>query len=257
MKRSGYKIAIAILTVIVIIQAIVIFGARPKKKAEVPAGVKGLIAIVLDDWGYNLNNVGIAEEIKYPLTASVLPDLSYSSEVAQELHSRGFEIILHLPMEPSEKRRLERNTIMAGMSEQAIKDIIDEDLAALVYVKGVSNHMGSKVTATPETMRIVLKTLKAKHLYFFDSFVSSRSVAYDLAKKSGVKTAKRDIFLDNEENPSYIRAQLNKLKSRARKYGRAIGIGHDRPNTLRVLKEVMPQMADEGYKFVFLSEMVK
>jgi len=40
-------------------------------------------------------------------------------------------------------------------------------------------------------------------------------------------------------------------------YGHAIGIGHDRKVTLEVLKEVMPELDREGFKFVFVSELVK
>jgi polysaccharide deacetylase 2 family uncharacterized protein YibQ len=39
--------------------------------------------------------------------------------------------------------------------------------------------------------------------------------------------------------------------------GWAIGIGHDRRNTLEVLKEEMPKLEKEGYKFVYVSELVK
>jgi polysaccharide deacetylase 2 family uncharacterized protein YibQ len=40
-------------------------------------------------------------------------------------------------------------------------------------------------------------------------------------------------------------------------YGQAIGIGHDRKITLEVLKEVMPSIEKEGYKFVFVSELIR
>ena len=66
---------------------------------------------------------------------------------------------------------------------------------------------------------------------------------------------RRDVFLDNVEESGYIKQQINKLKSKARSRGFAIGIGHDRKVTLEVLREVMPQLSKEGYKFVFLSEL--
>ena len=96
---------------------------RPKKVIKIPAILKGKIAIVIDDWGYNLDNLYLLGQIKYPFTASVLPGLGYSKAVAAELHKRGFQIILHLPMEPHEKYRLEKNTILASMDEQAIINI--------------------------------------------------------------------------------------------------------------------------------------
>jgi hypothetical protein len=69
--------------------------------------------------------------------------------------------------------------------------------------------------------------------------------------------ANRDVFLDNREEPEYIMGQINKLKNIAKVYGRAIGIGHDRKVTLEVLKGAMPELEKEGYKFVFVSELLR
>lgn len=258
MKQQKYKIAILILSLVIIIQAIfIIILIRPKKIPKVGVVIKGKIAIVLDDWGYNLNNLYILDQIRYPLTISVLPNLSYSKAVAEGLHRRGFEIVLHLPMEPKEKFRLEKNTIMISMDEPMIRDILVQDLAGVPYAKGVSNHMGSRAIEEPRVTEIIFKELKKRNLYFLDTLVSSESVGFDLAHKMRIGFAKRDVFLDNNQDPTYIKGQIYKLKTRARIYGQAIGIGHDRKITLEVLKELMPQLVKEGYKFVFVSELVK
>ena len=255
-KEQRYKITITILSIIIVLQGVFIILSRPKKVPTRPVAIKGKIAIVIDDWGYNINNLNIVDQIKYPFTASILPNLSYSNRVARELHSRSFEIILHLPMEPQERYRLEKNTIMTAENEGLIKNIIGRDLANIVYAKGVSNHMGSRATEDYRTMEIVFKELKKRHLYFLDSMVSSKSVCFSLARKIGLDFAKRDVFLDNTEDPVYIRGQIYKLKMKSKYYGQAIGIGHDRRVTLEVLKEVMPELEKEGYKLVFLSELV-
>lgn len=253
-----YKIAILILSLVIIFQWVFITKiSRPKKIPKVALAVKGKIAIVIDDWGYNLNNLYILDQIKYPLTASVLPNLNYSKTVAEELHRRGIEIILHLPMEPHEKYRLEKNTIMTSMDDSGIKNILAQDLASVLNAKGVSNHMGSRATEDVRTMEILFKELKKRHLYFLDSIVSSQSICADLARKIGVRFIKRGVFLDNQEEPGYIKNQIYKLKIKARAFGQAVGIGHDRKVTLEVLKETMPELEKEGYRFVFVSELVK
>ena len=261
MKRySIYRILTLILSLAVIIETILLIHLwiiRPKKIIKIPAIPKGKIAIVIDDWGYNLDNLYLLDQIKYPLTASVLPRLDYSKPVASELHKRGFQILLHLPMEPHEKFRLEKNTILASMSGQEIINIIDQDLADIHYAIGVSNHMGSKATEDLRTMSTVLNELKRRNLFFLDSFVSPKTICSDLAAKLHVGFAKRDVFLDNREEPEYIKGQIYKLKRKADMYGRAIGIGHDRKITLQVLKETMPELEREGYKLVFVSELVK
>lgn len=259
-SSQKYKIAILILSLLVIFQWLFIFLiSRPKKIAEAPPppAIKGKIAVVIDDWGYNLHNLALIGKIKYPLTISVLPGLAYSRGVAEELHKRGFEIILHLPLQPKEKLRLEKNTIITSMDETAIKNILKQDLTHIKYASGVSNHMGSMVTEDSRTMEIILKELKKRNLYFLDSLVSSDSVCFDLAKDLRLGFAKRDVFLDNTEDPEYIRGQIHKLKTRCVAFGQAIGIGHDRKVTLEVLKEAMPVLEKEGYEFVFVSDLVK
>lgn len=255
-----YKRIIFILSIILIIETVLLiclWFTRPKKIPPAPLVIKGKIAIVIDDWGYNLNNLPLLEEIQYPLTISVLPNLNYSRTIAAELHQRGFQIILHLPLEPQEKTRLEKNTIMTSMDETAIRNILKQDLDNVPYACGVSNHMGSKATEDTRTMGIIFKELKKRRLYFLDSFVSPESICFDLAHKMYLGFAKRDVFLDNIEDPQYIKSQIYKLKIRARVYGQAIGICHDRRTTLQVLKEVMPQIEKEGYKFVFVSDLIR
>lgn len=262
-RNKKYKIAILILAAVVLVETILLVYSglarfkRARKVAPPLVPLKGKIAVVIDDWGYNLNNIPALEQIKHPLTMAVLPNLDYSESVSQQLYKMGFEIILHLPMEPYEKYRLEKNTIMTAMKESEIINILSQDLANVARAKGVSNHMGSRATANEQTMKIVLKELKERKLYFLDSFVSVNSVVSRLAAKMVLGFAKRDIFLDNKLDPGYIRAQIEKLKVRARVYGYAIGIGHARKVTLEVLKEVMPDIEKEGYKFVFISELVK
>jgi polysaccharide deacetylase 2 family uncharacterized protein YibQ len=186
-----------------------------------------------------------------------LPRLDYSKVIADELHKRRLEIILHLPLEPYEKVRLENNTIMVSMDEPAIKNILAGDLKNIPYVRGVSNHMGSKATEDLRIMKILFREFKKRNLYFLDSLVSAETVGFDLAHKMGLAFGKRDIFLDNKKEAQYIKGQINKIKIIAKVYGQAIGIGHDQKVTLEVLKEAMPEIEKEGYKFVFVSELVK
>ncbi len=215
------------------------------------------IAIVIDDWGYSLNNLPIAKQIKQPLTCAILPNLKNTSLVMQNLNRLGFEIILHLPMEPKEKYNLEKDTISVGLSAAAVEKIFTKDLISVSLAKGVSNHMGSRVSEDMRSSALVIAEVKRRKLYFFDSFVTDQSVFPVLARQAKIRFAQRDVFLDNQNDSVYIKGQLLKLKKLAHKQGYAIGIGHDRKNTLNVLKEMLPQMEKDGYQFVFLSQVAR
>jgi uncharacterized protein len=256
MKNKSF-IIIALIFILLLFVALILtplYKKAPVKKVPVAGG---RIAIVIDDWGYHLNNLAIVQEIKQPITCAVLPNLKNSGLVAGELNRLGFEIILHLPMEPKERYRLENNTITAKMNAEGIRNIFEKDLASVIFAKGVSNHMGSRITEDEKVSTLVMAEAKKRNLYFLDSFVTAKSVCRKIARKIKIRFAKRDVFLDNQDNPEYIRRQVLELKNLSRKQGMAIGIGHDRKNTLMVLKEMLGALEGEGYKFVFVSELAK
>lgn len=258
-SRFNYKLIIVILCITIALETLWIISLLRQTKKILPKRVLGKIAIVLDDWGYNLDDLDLLEEIKYPLNISVLPNLAYSQDLAKKIIKKDRELILHLPLEPqsNEYLRLEHDTIMTDMQPPKIREILLKAIKDVPYIKGVSNHMGSKATQDLRTMQVIFKELKKKRLYFLDSQVSPNSVNADLARKMRIKFVKRDVFLDNEERPDYIKGQLMLLRLKALRNGEAVGIGHDRRVTLQVLKEVIPIFAREGFKFVFVSELAK
>lgn len=256
MKNKAVVISVIAVSFLIFI-ALILSAVNKKPPFKKEIALKGKIAIVIDDWGYHLNNLETVGRIKQRLTCAVLPNLINTEAAARKLHNSGFEIILHLPMEPKERYRLENNTVTLGMDARQIGGILKKGLASVRFAKGVSNHMGSRVTEDNIMSALILAEVKKNKLYFLDSFVTARSGCPALAKKMKVKFAKRDVFLDNLDDPEYIKGQLLKLKSLANKKGKAIGIGHDRANTLRVLKEFLPRIEKEGYKFVFVSEVAE
>jgi len=220
--------------------------------------IKGKIAIVLDDWGYSFEYFDLVRSIRQPLTLAILPNLPYSQRIAVEAKKKGFEVILHLPMEPypREDLVLEKDTIMTDMDDLTIDDIVSKQIKRIPYASGVNNHMGSKATEDSRVMRVVFEELKKQNLYFLDS-VTSNSVCPIVAQEVKINFTKRDVFLDNENDPEYIKSQIIKLKEEAEVRGYAIGIGHARRVTLEVLREIMPKLQKEGFKFVTASELAR
>ncbi|MBU1999081.1 MAG: divergent polysaccharide deacetylase family protein, partial [Candidatus Omnitrophica bacterium] len=248
------------LSAVIIIQGIVIFKLLAGKKIKQTKPIEKaapMIAIVIDDWGYNLNNLNILARMNYPITCAILPNLNYSINLIRDIHKFGKETILHLPLEPHEKFRLEKNTILTTMDENQIIAILGANLDNIPELKGVSNHMGSLATEDPRIMGIVLRELKKRGLYFLDSLVSAHSISKKIAVETGIAFAKRDIFLDNLNEAPYIKQQFHKLKQKASLYGNAIGIGHDRRITLSTLAELIPEAQKEGFEFVFVSDLAK
>ena len=226
--------------------------ARPLK----PEGAK--IAIVLDDFGYNINNLDLLFGITSPLTISILPNLAYSERIAEGAGKRNFEIILHLPLEPHDETvRLEEGTIMVGMSREEINNLLAKAIKSVPGLKGISNHMGSKAMENRILMKGVFAELQKRGLYFLDNLVADKSVCREISLETGLRTVARSVFLDNESDESYIEKQLLHTADLAAKTGWAIGVGHDKLHTIQVLTKVLPRLEKAGFKFVYVSELVR
>src|SRR5208283_3323545 len=95
---------------------------------------------------------------------------------------------------------------------------------------------GSLATSNPRIMALVLAYLKSHGLFYIDSYTSKNSIGFKMAKKMNVPSNRRNVFLDNEENETYVQKQLDLLVATAFRDGSAIGIGHiTKPVTIKVL----------------------
>lgn len=220
---------------------------------------KGTIAIIIDDVG----NRPVARtrdfiRLPYALTFAVLPGHVQSEQIAREAREAGKDVIVHLPMEPLERRPdLEPHTVMTSMDDEAIRDLTAHDLDAVPGALGANNHMGSKATEDPRVMRAVLEVLRSRDMFFIDSRTSGKSVAESTAHDLGVLTARRSIFLDNESSALSIGGQVREAARIAEREGAVIAVGHDRGETYRVLAEMLPELEGEGYRICSARELVR
>jgi polysaccharide deacetylase 2 family uncharacterized protein YibQ len=191
------------------------------------------------------------------LAAGCLVEVSAARE-RDRPGSRRREILLHLPMEPQGYPETDPGSqaVMVGMSRAEIETRLERALAALDRVTGVNNHMGSAATSDRATMQNLCEALQGRGLLFLDSLTTARSVAYEVARESGLPALRNRIFLDyDNEDEEKIAAHLEKLVDAARSSGFAVGIGHPHRATARVLAREIPRLAAEGVVFVTVSEM--
>jgi len=212
-------------------------ATRPKKPGKKPLTGKPLVAIVIDDMGYRQNTGRALLALDLPLSFAFLPFTPFSAELQQEAQTKGRDILLHLPLEPVDpKWNPGPGALTSAMDAKTMTSLFDADLHAVPKAIGINNHMGSRFTANPQAMRALLPLVRARNLFFLDSVTTSQSVAYDLALEMGVKAERRTVFLDNDQNPDKIIAQLDLLVQLAGEHGQAIGIGHPHPATVEALR---------------------
>jgi polysaccharide deacetylase 2 family uncharacterized protein YibQ len=105
-------------------------------------------------------------------------------------------------------------------------------------------------------MATVAGFLKENHGYFLDSVTTPKSAIVGAAKAAGIPWARRRVFLDNVDQVDAVRKQLFEAVALARKQGSCIAIGHPRPNTLAVLKEEGPSLAQNGIVLLKVSDLL-
>jgi len=216
------------------------------------------VAIVFDDLGRDLAAADRLLATGEAITFSVLPLRPHSVETAERVHAAGEEVLLHLPMEPQAYPRIRPGPggLLVSMDETALRRQLDEDLAAVPFIDGVNNHMGSRLTEEAAPMAVVMEQLAARRLFFLDSRTTAHSVAVEAAAEAGIPWLARDIFLDNSQTPETIAAQFDKLIDLALTRGHAIAIGHPHPATLDALDAALPRLREAGIAVVPLADLL-
>ncbi|CAN7570281.1 divergent polysaccharide deacetylase family protein [Paenibacillus sp. LjRoot56] len=236
--------------------------AEPDVIPQQPAGaITKKVAIVIDDFGNNME--GTAEMLKLPIpfTVAVMPFLPSTKQDAQLAHDRGLEVILHLPMEPvrGKKSWLGPGAITTDLSSEEIHKRIVAAIDDVPYAIGINNHMGSKATADERVMKILIEICKERNLILLDSRTTPKSLIGKIADSRGVPHADNQLFFDDLYTYSHINKQMVRLKKLIHEKDEVIAIGHVGPpgkKTAHVIHEAIPSIQKEA-TFVPISQMVK
>lgn len=215
------------------------------------------IAIIIDDVGYDRNMANRFMSLQIPVTLSILPASPHAKAIADKATKHHTEVMLHLPMEPEEYPKIDPgpDALLLRMAPDELLRTLEINLAAVPHVRGVNNHMGSRLTAAEPQMNQVFTILKKRDLFFIDSRTSSKSRCRSAARLLKVPFAERDVFLDHVQSRSQVRKQVERLFRIADRHGAAIGIGHPHKVTIEVLEEVIPAVR-KNYNWTHASAMV-
>jgi polysaccharide deacetylase 2 family uncharacterized protein YibQ len=214
------------------------------------------LAIIIDDLGNDRQAAETLFQIPFPLTVSVLPHLQHSAEISEEASRRGYQVMLHIPIEAPAGAKAENIELRPAMEPQEVTNVVQRMLETVPQAEGANNHQGSLGTSDTALMDAIMTALRERDLYFVDSRTTTATVAYTAARRAHVRTASRDVFLDDTEEVSAIRHQLELVVRDAKEHGSAIAIGHPHPTTLQVLAEELPKLQREGVSLVFASQVV-
>jgi polysaccharide deacetylase 2 family uncharacterized protein YibQ len=218
----------------------------PKTKPAVPTKLPR-VAIIIDDIGYDKIIAQEFLDLDAVLTFSILPYSTYDKRIARLAHSRGFDVMLHLPMEPNEYPLINPGpgVLLTSMSPDQLINQLNEDLDAVPFINGVNNHMGSKMTAIAPQLNQIFSILKKRGLFFIDSRTTVNTLCGPSADLLQVPFAQKDVFIDHIPKPDFVRKTIHRLIKIAEHHGEAVGIAHPHAVTYEVLREMLPELKEK------------
>jgi polysaccharide deacetylase 2 family uncharacterized protein YibQ len=221
----------------------------------------GCLAIIIDDFGQDRAGVKEMMTIYRRLTFAVMPFLEYSQSDAEAAHKKGYEVIVHLPMEPNHGKMswVGPRPILAGMNRKVAEQIVREAFENVPYAVGANIHMGSKASGEEDVISGILDVIKEKDMYFVDSRTADKPISKELADTKRVLCFERDIFIDEGRTKEGIKKQLKKTEEIISRKGKAVVIGHVGPEggkaTAEAISEMLPEFDRKNIRLVFVSEL--
>ena len=195
------------------------------------------VAIIIDDMGHHelLGEELLALPIE--LNYSFLPYAPYTRKLERLAHRAEKTVLLHLPLQPKGNKWDPGPGALTTVDlPQVQKNKLEKCLEEVPHAIGVNNHMGSLYTENQLAMTRLIWEIGDRNLFFVDSYTSSKSVGLPIAQRLDVKSARRNVFLDNILDKKKICAQLDKLINIAERRGVGIGIAHPHRETVEALR---------------------
>jgi polysaccharide deacetylase 2 family uncharacterized protein YibQ len=213
------------------------------------------VAIIIDDIGYRKSDV---QSLYLPgnISYAVLPHTPYGKMLALQAKAKNNDVILHIPMEASNGKKLGPGALTSEMNEDKIRYTLKNAFAEVPFALGINNHMGSKLTQLYDPMAWTMQFLKERNLIFVDSMTTHKSQAESVAKRFGVPSLHRHIFLDNELTHEYISKQFMQLIKDAQTYNSVVAIAHPHPQTVDSLVKLLPLLAQYNIELVPISSLL-
>lgn len=222
-----------------------------------PAGTPR-IAIVIDDLGPNSRGSHAVIALPAPLTLAFLPYAGEVARMAEQARRAGHEVLVHMPMEPvAASVDPGPGALRVVLPADALRHRIADGLGRISGHVGLNNHMGSRFTADPRAMAVLMDEVSRRGLLFLDSRTTVETVAEIQARARGVPFVARDVFLDNDQSADKVEAKLAETERVARRKGFAVAIGHPHAGTRDALAAWLPQARRRGIQLVPISNLAR
>ncbi len=238
------------------------FSASPSEREALPGSSDAVpdrpaIAIVVDDLGEDLARSDRAMLLPAQVALAFLPFAESSHWLAPIAAKAGHEVLVHVPMESIGGTSAGPMALTVDLTPAETERRLQWAFAQVPGFVGINNHEGSRFTADAAALMPVVKMLAARKVFFLDSRTVATSQVVPLARRLGVASAARDVFLDDTVTAEGIAQQLKMLETQAQASGVAIAIGHPHDLTLGALANWTRSIEQRGFALVPLREAIR
>lgn len=221
-----------------------------------PAHAAGLLAVIIDDVGYNAHLGERTLALPGAITLAILPQAPHSPRLARLAAEQGKEVMLHNPMSNTRDLPIDPGGLTETMDKAGFLATLADNFARIPQAQGLNNHMGSLLTQQATPMGWLMEFLRARNAYFIDSRTTATSRAWETAQRYHVPSLPRDVFLDHDRDAEQIFRQLQLAVNLAQTRGYAVAIGHPYPETLSALEQLPTLLENAQVELVSVSDLL-
>lgn len=228
-------------------------GAAADKPTDRPGA---RIALVVGGLGISASGTTEAlAKLPGPVTLAFSPYTTDAERWVDRARGEGHEILLQIPMEPSDYPDNDPGprTLLTSVAADQNIDRLHWFMSRFHGYVGVANYMGARFTGNEPAVAPVLSEVAKRGLIYFDDGSSTRSLAGQLAGANNGSFARADVTLDAVPTGAEIDNALARLETLARQRGVAIGIAGPLPVTIDQISRWAKTVESRGLRLVPVS----
>lgn len=230
------------------------WGSTKIAKTDAADAKPARIAILLRGLGRDDRNSSEAvTKLPPAISLAFMPFSGGAQPWARKAAEQGHEIIVQLPLEPSDYplNNPGPETLLASSAPEENASRLGTILARFEGYSGVTNFLGSKMLQSKAALRPILEEIKSRGLiYIGEGNNNSHAVVRGIAGEIGLRYGGANVMIDAKPTPAAIQAALERLTTIARKDGSAIGLGYASRTTIEQLEAWSATLAAQGVTLV-------
>ncbi|MCH8862591.1 MAG: divergent polysaccharide deacetylase family protein [Proteobacteria bacterium] len=176
-----------------------------------------------------------------------------------EARRAGHELLVMVPMEPLDYPVNDPgpHSLLTSLSPAENIDKLHYVMSRFGNYVGLMNDMGSRFTASEESLRPLMSDLQRRGVIFVDARTTGATIIPGVARSYGVPTVSNSRYIDNVAAGSEIDRYLAELEDMARARGSALGIGRAYPVTIARVAAWSMTLAERGINLAPVTAIVR